>query len=163
MPVKKGMKITQAQADAALEHDLNEVADALDRLVKVPLRSRPAQRGALVSFIFNIGEGALPQIRRSCTSSMLGDYDAVPAELARLNQSDGKVMQGLAQSPGRRGGPVGEGLFRGLEHDPGGARNPDPGSCEAGDHNGRWRPSERCGRRSRPVAARCRSRSVSAS
>ena len=92
MAVRKGMTITPEQADAALAHDLGEVAATLDRLVKVPLNDW--QRGALTSFVFNIGEG---QFKGSTLLRKLnaGNYDAVPAELARWNKNDGKVMKGL--------------------------------------------------------------------
>jgi lysozyme len=108
MPVKKGMKITQAQADAALEHDLNEVADALDRLVKVPLNDW--QRGALASFVFNIGEWAFAKstLLRKLNA---GDYDAVPAELARWNKNDGKVMKGLTNRRAAEAGLWAKGAF----------------------------------------------------
>ncbi|MBS7545696.1 lysozyme [Ancylobacter oerskovii] len=92
MAVRRGMTISQAQADAALEHDLGEAADIVDRLVKVPLNDW--QRGALASFVLNIGEG---QFSGSTLLRKLnaGNYDAVPGELARWNKNDGKVMKGL--------------------------------------------------------------------
>jgi lysozyme len=108
MPVRKGMSITQAQADAALEHDLNETAAAVDRLVKVHLTDN--QFGALVSFTYNVGVGAFQK------SSLLrklnaGDYDAVPAELARWNKNDGKVMKGLTNRRAAEAGLWAKGSF----------------------------------------------------
>jgi lysozyme len=55
--VKMGQVITQAQADAFLADDLADAAAAVDRLVKVPLNAN--QRGALASFVFNLGAGSL--------------------------------------------------------------------------------------------------------
>ena len=55
MQVRPGLRITEAQAEAALRHDLNEAGAAIDRLVTVPLTDN--QRGALISFALNVGEG----------------------------------------------------------------------------------------------------------
>lgn len=50
-------KITEAEATRLLQEDVKRFEAAVDRLVKVPLT--PNQRGALVSFTYNVGEGAL--------------------------------------------------------------------------------------------------------
>ena len=55
--VKVGMKITQKQAEDFLAKDLQKFATAVNSAVKVNLN--PNQRGALVSFSFNVGAGAL--------------------------------------------------------------------------------------------------------
>lgn len=92
MKVHKGLKITEKQAEAALVRDLNETAAEIERLVKVPLTDN--QFGALVSFAFNVGVGAFAKstlLRQLNT----GNYGAVPAQLARWNKNDGKVMAGL--------------------------------------------------------------------
>jgi len=52
-PVKKGMKITKAQAEILFKHDVEEAEAAIRRHVKVQLNGN--QYGALVSFIFNVG------------------------------------------------------------------------------------------------------------
>lgn len=108
MKVYKGQRITQSQADAALEHDLNETAAAVERLVKVHLSDN--QFGALVSFTFNVG------ITAFSTSTLLkklnaGNYDAVPAELARWNKNDGKVMKGLVNRRAAEAGLWARGAF----------------------------------------------------
>lgn len=92
LKVRKGLKITQEQADAALAWDLGEVADAIARLVKVPLTEN--QVGALASFAFNVGIGAFSKstLLRKLNA---GDYGAVPGELAKWVKNDGKTMQGL--------------------------------------------------------------------
>lgn len=92
--VKIGMVITAAQAEARLVNDLSTAESVIERLVKVPLNDN--QFGALVSFVFNIGEG---QFKSSTLLRLLnaGDYDAVPAQLARWNKNDGKVMAGLTK------------------------------------------------------------------
>ncbi|WP_186115432.1 lysozyme [Burkholderia gladioli] len=90
--IAKGVTWTQAQADARLDADLARFAAAVDRHVTAPLT--PAQKAALVDFVFNVGEG-------NFTSSTLlrklnaGDYDGAADELPRWNLAAGKVMPGL--------------------------------------------------------------------
>lgn len=55
--VKMGQTITRAQAEAFLAEDMAEAAAAVDRLVKVPITDN--QRGALASFVMNLGAGNL--------------------------------------------------------------------------------------------------------
>lgn len=52
-----GMVWTKEQAEARLASDLAEAAADVDRLVKVPLTDD--ERGALASFVMNLGGGAL--------------------------------------------------------------------------------------------------------
>ncbi len=55
--VKRGKTITQSEADRLLANDLAEFEKGVARLVKVPVTDN--QFGALVSFAFNVGLGAL--------------------------------------------------------------------------------------------------------
>lgn len=55
--VRLGQTITEAQADAFLASDLTEAAGHVDALVKVLLNGD--ERGALSSFVFNLGAGSL--------------------------------------------------------------------------------------------------------
>lgn len=57
MPVMPGTRCTLAEAEEQFQLDLQEAADAIERLVKVPLSD--AQFGALVCLVQNIGSGAL--------------------------------------------------------------------------------------------------------
>lgn len=91
-----GQRITQAEADAWLEADMARSAANVEREVKVALNDN--QFGAISSFDFNAGDGALDQ------STLLkklnaGDYASVPAQLARWNKTEiaGKLVlsQGL--------------------------------------------------------------------
>jgi lysozyme len=90
--VKRGDKITRADADARLikEYDAKE-ADVL-KLVKVPLT--PNQLGALVSLTFNIGAGNLGKstLLRKLNA---GDYAGAAAQFAVWKFAAGKVMKGL--------------------------------------------------------------------
>lgn len=90
--VRAGQRITQVEAERRLLQDLAVSEAAVDRLVRVPLTD--GQHGALVSWIFNVGEGA------AAKSTLIrklngGDYDAVPVELMRWNKSKGRVVPGL--------------------------------------------------------------------
>lgn len=93
-PVTKGMKITMAEAESILRRDLQIFEAAVARNVKVPLTGN--QFSALVSFTFNLGEGAL------ATSTLLrklnaGDYAGAADEFPRWNKANGKVLNGLVR------------------------------------------------------------------
>jgi len=92
IPVSADMTITEREAETILKSDLRRFENAVNRLVKVPLTQN--QFDALISFTFNVGEGNLAK------STLLkklnkGDYQAVPAELAKWNKAGGKVLRGL--------------------------------------------------------------------
>ena len=92
--VKPGMVITKQEANDILIRDLVKYENAVDRLVKVPLTQN--QFDALVSFTFNVGEGALAK------STLLkklnaGNYDAVPAELMKWTKGGDKELPGLVR------------------------------------------------------------------
>ena len=108
MKVYKGQKITQDQAEAALEYDLGEAEAIVLRLVKVPLTD--GQRGALTSFVFNVGEG---NFSKSTLLKRLnaGDYDAVPGQLAKWVKNDGKTMKGLVNRRAAEAGLWAKGSF----------------------------------------------------
>jgi lysozyme len=91
--VRPGQRITQVEAERRLLQDLATFEAAVDRLVEVPLTD--GQHGALVSWMFNVGEGAAGKstLIRKLNA---GDYDAVPAELLRWNKVKGRVVTGLA-------------------------------------------------------------------
>jgi lysozyme len=97
-PIKvgPGMSGTAEDAEVILLKDAEIFADGVDRLVKVPLNDN--QRGALILFSFNEGLGALQD---STLLRLLnqGNYDSVPAQLARwayYHDRNGK----LQASPG---------------------------------------------------------------
>ncbi len=92
--VKSGMRITQTEADDILARDLVRFEDAVSRLVRVPINQN--QFDALVSFAFNLGEGAL------ASSTLLkklnaGDYEGAADQFARWNKAGGKVLAGLTR------------------------------------------------------------------
>jgi lysozyme len=118
LKVYRGLSITPAQAEAALEYDLNETAAAVEKLVKVELADN--QFGALVSFAFNVGVEAF---RKSTLLKRLngGDYAAVPQQMARWVYNDGKPMQGLINRRAAESGLWAKGEFvtsRNVDADP---------------------------------------------
>ena len=93
-PVSPGEEITKKEAMDRFDRDLVKFEKAVDRLVTVPLTQN--QFDALVSFTFNVGEGALAK------STLLkklnaGNYDAVPAELMKWTRGGGKELPGLVR------------------------------------------------------------------
>lgn len=106
--VRAGMTISQAEADALLVADLARFERAVEKLVKVPLSD--GQFAALVSFAFNVGEGAL---QKSTLLKKLnaGNYDAVPGELAKWVNAGGKKVQGLVNRRAAEAGLWAKGSF----------------------------------------------------
>lgn len=90
--VRAGMKITEQEAGYILRQDLGKVEEAIERLVKVELNDN--QFGALVAFVFNVGEGAFAgsTLLRKLNA---GDYASVPAELMKWTRANGVPVQGL--------------------------------------------------------------------
>lgn len=92
--VKKGDKITLAQAEEFLRDDLKEAETAVAKSVTVPLTR--AQHAALVSWTFNLGAGNL------ATSTMLkklnsGNNFAVLEEMIKWKNAGGNPARGLAR------------------------------------------------------------------
>jgi len=89
---RKGMKVTEKQAEALLKKDLDWVEKAIEVNVKVSLTQN--QYDALCSFIYNVGEGAF---RKSTLLRLLnaGDYEGVQAQFQRWNKAKGVVLKGL--------------------------------------------------------------------
>lgn len=79
-----GKTIPAAVIDQWLDDDLDDAEKAVSQKVKVPLKSK--QRGALISFTFNVGVGAfagstlLKKINQK-------NYTAVPTELAKWTKT----------------------------------------------------------------------------
>lgn len=87
-----GLEITQARAEQLLVQDLKRFEDAVRRAVKVSLNDN--QFAALVSFTFNVGEGAL----QSSTLLRLlnaGDYNGASAQFLRWSYAGGQQLPGL--------------------------------------------------------------------
>jgi lysozyme len=89
---RPGQVISETKAERLLLEDLAEFERAISNMVRVPLTD--GQFGALVSWAFNVGEGAA---RRSTLVRKLNnlEYDAVPSELVRWNKVGKRVVPGL--------------------------------------------------------------------
>lgn len=92
--VKKGMTVTQAQAEQLLRDDVKVFEEAVRKAVKVPLTQN--QFDALVSFTYNVGPGNMT------TSTLiklinLKEYKSAAEQFLRWNKAAGKVMAGLTR------------------------------------------------------------------
>jgi lysozyme len=90
--VTPGMKIDYTKADSLLLEDLKRFESAIRQLVKVPLNQN--QFDALVSFTFNVGEGAF---KGSTLLRLLnaGNYNAAAAQFGKWVYAGKKVLPGL--------------------------------------------------------------------
>jgi lysozyme len=86
------MKIDYTKADSLLLEDLKRFESAIRQLVKVPLNQN--QFDALVSFTFNVGEGAF---KGSTLLKLLnaGNYNAAAAQFGKWVYAGKKVLPGL--------------------------------------------------------------------
>lgn len=93
-PLETTESITQEEAERLLAEDMQSAADAVERLVTVPLTDH--QRAALIDFAFNCGAGNLA---RSTLLKVInrGDYDAAPAEFLKWVYARGKKLPGLVR------------------------------------------------------------------
>lgn len=94
IPVKRGLVITQAQADEYLVKSLAKYEDAVSKALTKP--PTPNQFAAMVSLCFNIGPG---NFAKSSVVRKLNAGDVAGAANAFLlwNKAAGKVMAGLTR------------------------------------------------------------------
>lgn len=90
--VRLGQRITAAGALSLLTEDMAEAAADVDRLVKVRINGN--QRGALASFVFNLGAGNLG------SSTLLkklnaGDVESAAEEFGKWINASGRPLFGL--------------------------------------------------------------------
>lgn len=92
--VKKGDKITQAQAGQYIANDVATFERAVNMLVNVPLTQN--QFDALVSFTYNLGA---TNLNASTLLKKLNakDYKGASTEFQKWNKAGGKVMTGLVR------------------------------------------------------------------
>lgn len=91
---KKGMVISEEQAEALLRKDIAWVEDAINKNVVVPLNQN--QYDALASLIYNIGAGAFSKSTLLRLLNM-GDYEGAANQFPRWNKQKGKVLKGLTR------------------------------------------------------------------
>ena len=92
--VKLGDTITQQQAYELLAKDLEKFERGVDKILRVQVNEN--QRGALVSFAFNIGLTALGNstLMQKLNNS---DFNGAANEFLRWNKAGGKVLSGLSR------------------------------------------------------------------
>lgn len=86
--------VTKEEGERILRRDLNQFEDAVDDAVRVDLNSN--QFSALVSFTYNVGEGAF---RKSSVLKAVNakQWDEVPRRMALWNKGGGRVLPGLVR------------------------------------------------------------------
>lgn len=91
-PVEQGMKMTEKEAELALQADLAWAQTAVNQLVRYPLTQNMFD--ALVSFVYNVGETAF---RKSTLLRLLnqGRKSEAAKQFERWKFDNGKVVQGL--------------------------------------------------------------------
>lgn len=96
--VKRGDKITPEQADQYMEHYVNK--NLVPKLEKIPTwgKMNENQRGALISFGYNVGPNfygskGFETISKALSSEQ--ELGKVPEALKLYNKSGGKVLRGL--------------------------------------------------------------------
>jgi lysozyme len=84
--------IDERAAEELLRRDVETAEKAVLRLIHVPLSD--GQFSALVSFVFNLGAGALQRstLRRKINR---GEHETVPAEFRRWVWAGGRKLKGL--------------------------------------------------------------------
>lgn len=90
--VRRGMKITEAEAEDRLRIDLLAAEQAVSRMVKAKITDD--QFAALVSWVFNVGEGNASKstlIRKLNAQDMLGAW----SEFSRWVHTSGAISGGL--------------------------------------------------------------------
>ena len=91
-PVEQGMKMTEKEAELALQADLAWAQTAVNQLVRYPLTQNMFD--ALVSFVYNVGESAF---RKSTLLRLLNQGRVADAakQFERWRFDNGRVVQGL--------------------------------------------------------------------
>lgn len=89
--VHKGMKITQAQAEEYLKHDVAKFEKYVNNPSYVPFTDKLNQNqfDALVSFAFNLGQG---NVKKLCTGRTMNQ---IPSAMQRYCKAAGKTLPGL--------------------------------------------------------------------
>lgn len=89
-----GQMITEVEAEEILTNDLKKYEASVQKLVKVKLTDN--QYGALVSFVYNLGEG---NFEKSTLLKKINSGDLIGAsnEFGKWNKAGGKVLKGLTR------------------------------------------------------------------
>jgi lysozyme len=91
----KDKPITEQQGEEYLAHDLEASCNAVQRLVTEPLNSN--QFSALVSFVYNLGEGTLTQSTLLKVINANTTNTRIITEMCRFIFGGGKILHGLVK------------------------------------------------------------------
>ncbi|MGR7993807.1 lysozyme [Xanthobacter sp. ZOL 2024] len=92
LKIKKGLRVSEAEALDILNVDLDDCEDRVSRAVKVPISDN--QFAALVSFDFNTGAIFSASFVKKLNA---GDYSAAPAGMMLYTKSKGQTLRGLVR------------------------------------------------------------------
>jgi lysozyme len=90
--VYAGLQISQAEAEAMLLHDLVKFEAGVDRLVRIKINEN--EFSALVSFVYNLGVGALAHSKLLYFLNA-NKREEASNEFSRWDECDGKPDPGL--------------------------------------------------------------------
>ncbi len=92
--VYSGQKITSEQADELLMSDIWKAIDSVTKLVTPELNDN--QLGALVSFVFNVGESHF-RSSTMCKLLNLGKFQQASEQFDRWVYANNKILNGLVK------------------------------------------------------------------
>ena len=93
--VKKGDKVTKAQAEALLKATIKEFETKVESLVKAKLNQN--QFDALVSFTYNVGPANLKKSTLLKKVNINPNDESIADEFIKWNRASGKVIDGLTR------------------------------------------------------------------
>ncbi len=92
--VREGLEISQIQADALLQKDLNHFIGAVSALLKHNINDN--RFSALVCFAYNVGVAALAKSLLLVAINK-NEYESAAKQFMRWNHADGKIVDGLTR------------------------------------------------------------------
>lgn len=92
---KPGATVTESEAADWLSNRLLNIATRIGRLVDVGLL--PYEMAALLSFVYNVGDGAFAKSTMRKLINAGTDPNQVAAQFTRWNKAGGKVLPGLVK------------------------------------------------------------------
>lgn len=93
--VKIGHEISKAQAEEYLMHEVNQIVDRLEKLIKFSINDNAF--AALVSFVYNVGITAFSESTLFRRLKSGESISAVASEFDRWNKAGGNVLAGLVR------------------------------------------------------------------
>ena len=93
--VKKGDKVTKAQAEALLKATIKEFETKVESLVKAKLNQN--QFDALVSFTYNVGPANLKKSTLLKKVNINPNDESIAQEFIKWNKAGGQVVDGLTR------------------------------------------------------------------